>query len=117
MSTSCSKTLPSMVTEPNWVRSILGCIVHLLPCLTRGRRAPAHRPCGAASAPAWSSLAATLPRTTVLPAGRWRSWRPEDLALEGVGRAQDGGLVAVPSDQHHADRQPGGHRAGHVHGR
>src|SRR5918992_3320233 len=38
MSTSCSKTLPSMVSEPNWVRSILGCIVHLIPRLTCGER-------------------------------------------------------------------------------
>jgi hypothetical protein len=32
------KTLPSMVTEPNWVRSILGCIVHLIPGLASGER-------------------------------------------------------------------------------
>src|SRR5919106_706911 len=38
MSTSCSKTFPLMVTEPNWVRSILGCIVHLIPRLTCGER-------------------------------------------------------------------------------
>src|SRR6266702_5064311 len=48
-----------------------------------------------------------------LPAERWWGWRLEHLALEGVGGAQDGGLVAVPSDQHHADRQARGHRAGH----
>src|SRR4029453_13208600 len=36
-----------MVTEPNWVRSILGCIVHLISRLACGRRAaPVHRPRG-----------------------------------------------------------------------
>src|SRR5918994_3488880 len=38
MNTSCSYTFPSMVTEPNWVRSILGCIVHLILGLACGER-------------------------------------------------------------------------------
>ena len=50
-------------------------------------------------------------------AGPQRRVGAEHLAFKGVGGLQNGGLVAVAADQHHADGQALRHGAGNVHGR